>query len=236
MLFFPTAVNQRYSTSNLDGNVVLAALKHSSPSVSHSKLISALPYLLYVMFLGCVGISRIFILAHFPHQVLAGLLAGVFLGVSLNRSVPHCRPLLFFFCISTGLLCAALLMHTVLLKSGLDLSWSISRAKRWCSSPEWIRLDTAPFSSLTRDTGVLLGLGLAQFWKPGGWTLPWVPRTLCVALSSLALHYISRCPMPTVPPLLFYSLFFLKYSIVPQVVMVLVPGLVHLLTRKPKRE
>lgn len=201
-----------------------------------SKILAAVPYLLYAVFLACVGLSRIFILAHFPHQVIGGLLAGVLLGVFLNRTVPEDRSLLFFFRFSLTLLFGALLMHGALQKIGVDLSWSISLAKRWCSRPEWIRMDTAPFSSLNRDAGVLLGLGLAQYWKPGGWALPWVPRTLCVALSSIALHYISSFPVPTVPPLLFYSLFFLKYSIVPQVVMVLVPGFVHLLTAKPKRE
>lgn len=162
--------------------------------------------------------------------------SGVLLGVFLNRSVPEHRPLLFFFRCSLTLLFGALLMHGALQKIGADLSWSIPLAKRWCSRSEWVRMDTAPFSSLSRDAGVLLGLGLAQYWKPGGWALPWVPRTLCLALSSIALHYINSFPVPTAPPLLFYSLFFLKYSIVPQVVMVLVPGFVHLLTAKPKRE
>lgn len=115
-------------------------------------------------------------------------------------------------------------------------SRSVALAKRWCSKSEWVRMDTNPFSSLSRDAGVLLGLGLAQFWKPGGWALPWIPKTLCMALSSMALYHVSRFPLPTVPALLFYSLFFLKYVLVPQIVMVLVPGLVHLLTAKPKRD
>ncbi|XP_016102047.1 glucose-6-phosphatase 3 [Sinocyclocheilus grahami] len=216
--------------------VVVSFLASFFHTRTGSKILAAVPYLLYAVFLACVGLSRIFILAHFPHQVIAGLLAGVLLGVFLNRTVPECRPLLFFFRFSLTLLLGALLMHGALQKIGVDLSWSISLAKRWCSRSEWIRMDTAPFSSLNRDAGVLLGLGLAQYWKPGGWALPWVPRTLCLALSSIALHYINSFPVPTVPPLLFYSLFFLKYSIVPQVVMVLVPGFVHLLTAKPKRE
>lgn len=115
-------------------------------------------------------------------------------------------------------------------------SRSITLAKRWCSQSEWVRMDTTPFSSLSRDVGVLLGLGLAQFWKPGGWALPWVPKTLCIALSSMALYHVSHFPLPTTPALLFYSLFFLKYVLVPQVVMVLVPGLVYLLTAKLKKD
>ncbi|KAI7797105.1 glucose-6-phosphatase 3 [Triplophysa rosa] len=211
----------------------LAAFFHARTG---SKVLAAVPYLFYAVLLGCVGLSRIFILAHFPHQVIAGLLTGVMLGVWLNRSVPEGRPLLFFLGYSMALLFGALLLHCALQRIGIDLSWSIILAKRWCSHSEWVRMDTAPFSSLTRDAGALLGLGLAQFWKPGGWTLPWVPRTLCLALSSLALHYVSSFQLPTVPPLLFYSLFFLKYTLVPQVVMVFIPGFVHLLTAKPKKD
>uniref|UniRef100_A0A8C2AHT9 glucose-6-phosphatase n=1 Tax=Cyprinus carpio TaxID=7962 RepID=A0A8C2AHT9_CYPCA len=213
----------------------LASSFHTRTGRSVFKILAAVPYLLYAVFLACVGLSRIFILAHFPHQVIAGLLAGQ----KLNYIVLYCITLHYItlhYIAFLALLLGALLMHGALQNIGVDLSWSISLAKRWCSRSEWIRLDTAPFSSLNRDAGVLLGLGLAQYWKPGGWDLPWVPRTLCLALSSIALHYISSFPVPTVPPLLFYSLFFLKYSIVPQVVMVLVPGFVHHLTAKPKRE
>lgn len=42
-----------------------------------SVALSALPYLFYVLMLMVVGISRIFILAHFPHQVVAGSVTGL---------------------------------------------------------------------------------------------------------------------------------------------------------------
>ncbi|KAM9462602.1 glucose-6-phosphatase 3 isoform 2-T2 [Clarias gariepinus] len=216
--------------------VVVSALASFLRSRSGSRILAAVPYVFYVLLLGAVGLSRVFILAHFPHQVIAGILTGTMLGVILNRTVPDCRPLLFFLCISMALLFGAVLMHAGLKMVGIDLAWSIALAKRWCSKSKWVRMDTNPFSSLSRDAGALLGLGLAQFWKPGGWALPWVPKTLCMALSSMALSYVSRVPLPTAPALLYYSLFFLKFVIVPQVVMVLVPGLVHLLTAKPRRD
>ncbi|NP_001187276.1 glucose-6-phosphatase 3 [Ictalurus punctatus] len=216
--------------------VVVSALASVLHSRSGSKILAAIPYVFYTLLLGAVGVSRVFILAHFPHQVIAGILTGMMLGVLLNRTVPDCRPLLFFLCSSMALLLGALLMHAGLKTVGIDLAWSVALAKRWCSKSERVRMDTNPFSSLSRDAGVLLGLGLAQFWKPGGWALPWIPKTLCMALSSMALYHVSRFPLPTVPALLFYSLFFLKYVLVPQIVMVLVPGLVHLLTAKPKRD
>ncbi|XP_041714867.1 glucose-6-phosphatase 3 isoform X2 [Coregonus clupeaformis] len=205
-------------------------------SYTRSVLLSAVPYLLYLLGLVAVGLSRIFILAHFPHQVIAGSLTGFILGVVLSRQVPEGRPLVFFVSSSFGLLLSAFLIHSGLTRLGFDLSWSIALAKKWCSHSEWIRLDTAPFSSLTRDCGAILGLGLAQYWKPGGYTLPWAPRALCLALCSMALYHVHRLPLPIQPQPLFYFLFFIKFTIVPQVVMIYVPGFVHLLTHKKKKE
>ena len=44
--------------------------------LSSSALLSSAPYLLYAALLVAVGLSRIFILAHFPHQVVAGSVTG----------------------------------------------------------------------------------------------------------------------------------------------------------------
>ncbi|KPP62054.1 hypothetical protein Z043_119787 [Scleropages formosus] len=203
-------------------------------SYTRSMLLMVVPYLLYLMVLVAVGISRVFILAHFPHQVVTGTLTGIVIGVILNHRVPDLRPLSFFVHISMGLLLGALLFHAALERCGVNLSWSIALAKKWCSHPEWVRLDTTPFSSLARDCGAMLGLGLSQYWKPGGWALPRAPRALCLALSAMVLYHFNRILLPTSPPLLFYCLFFIRYSLVPQVVMVFVPGLVHLLTEKKK--
>lgn len=216
--------------------VVVSSLGSFLHSRTRSVLLAAVPYLLYVGMLVAVGLSRIFILAHFPHQVVAGSITGFILGVILSRRVPERRPLVFFFKISLGLLITALVLHTGLQQMGINLSWSIDLAKKWCSHAEWIRLDTAPFSSLTRDCGALLGLGLAQYWKPGGWSLPWAPRALSLAISSMGLYHVNRLPLPIRPQALFYGLFFIKFVIVPQLVIVFVPGLVHLFTHKKKKE
>ncbi|KAF6730006.1 Glucose-6-phosphatase 3 [Oryzias melastigma] len=216
--------------------VVVSSLGSFVYSRTHSLVISAVPYMLYVTVLAAVGISRIFILAHFPHQVIAGCLTGLLLGVTLRSTVPEGRPLLFFFSFSVGLMFSALVLNVALQQLGVDIFWSISLAKKWCSRGEWIRLDTAPFSSLTRDCGALVGLGLAQYWKPGGWSLPWAARALSLAVSSMGLYHVNRLPLPVKPQSLFYSLFFVKFVLVPQIVMVFVPGLVHLLTRKKKKD
>ncbi|XP_015243202.1 PREDICTED: glucose-6-phosphatase 3 [Cyprinodon variegatus] len=216
--------------------VVVSSLGSFLYSRTGSLLISAAPSLLYVLLLVAVGISRIFILAHFPHQVVAGCITGFILGILLSRRVPEGRPLLFFFSFSAVLLLSALMLHAGLQQLSIDLSWSIALAKKWCSHAEWIRLDTAPFSSLTRDCGAILGLGLSLYWKPSGWSLPWAPRALSLALSSMALYHVNRLPLPVNPQGLFYSLVFVKFALVPQIVMVLVPGLVHVFTPKKKKD
>nr|XP_040033309.1 glucose-6-phosphatase 3 [Gasterosteus aculeatus aculeatus] len=216
--------------------VVVSSLGSYLHSRTHSVMLSAAPYLLYVVMLVAVGISRIFILAHFPHQVIAGSITGFILGIFLSRRVPEGRPLLFFFSLSVGLLLGTVMLHAGLRQLGIDLSWSIALAKKWCSRAEWVRLDSAPFSSLTRDCGALLGLGLAQYWKPGGWPLRLAPRALSLAISSMGLYHVNRLPLPVRPPGLFYGLFFVKFVMVPQVVMVLVPGLVHLVTHRRRND
>lgn len=216
--------------------VVVSPLAKTIHSKTSSYLCGAVPYLLYVALLVVVGLSRIFILAHFPHQVVAGCITGWILGVVLGQRVPEGRTLPFFCNVCFGLLLSAILLHAGLEQIGMDLSWSIALANKWCSHAAWIRLDTAPFSSLTRDCGALLGLGLAQYWKPGGWSLPLAPRALSLAISSMGLYHVNRLPLPIRPQALFYCLYFIKFVIVPQLVMLLVPGLIHFFTHKKKKD
>lgn len=216
--------------------IVISVMSRALKSKTNSPLIATVPYLFYVALLVAVGLSRVYILAHFPHQVLVGCITGLIIGVVLGQRVPGDRPLLFFCKISFGLLFGTILFHVALQQIGVDLSWSISAAKKWCSHAEWIRLDTAPFSSLTRDCGALLGMGLAQYWRPRGWSLPLAPRALSLAISSMGLYHVNRLPLPVRPQALFYCLVFVKFIIVPQLVMVLVPGLIHFVTTKKKKD
>ncbi|MBN3278714.1 G6PC3 phosphatase, partial [Polyodon spathula] len=199
-------------------------------------VLKVLPVLLYLLVLLVVGISRVFTLSHFPHQVVTGCITGAVLGYIVIQHVPEGKPLRFFALSTLGLLLGALLLYWCLELGGVNLSWSIELAQKWCVQPEWIRLDTAPFSSLTRDTGALLGLGLALYLKPGGWELPLAPRALSLAFSSMALYHLNRLALPTYPPLLFYCLFFIKNGLVPLFVMAVVPRLVHAIAGQGQRQ
>ncbi|XP_062994770.1 glucose-6-phosphatase 3 isoform X2 [Elgaria multicarinata webbii] len=129
----------------------------------HSKscIMKAAPLNAYLLLLLAVGLSRIFILAHFPHQVLGGIVAGISLGWLLESRVPLERALHFYLWASVSLLLSTLMTYWTLVAFGVDLAWSINLATKWCTKPEWIRMETRPFSSLCRDTATALGLGLA---------------------------------------------------------------------------
>lgn len=59
------------------------------------------------------------------------------------------------------LLAFALGLYVLLNAFAVDLLWSLAKAQRWCSKAVWVRLETTPFASLLRNTGALLGLGIA---------------------------------------------------------------------------
>nr|XP_033775245.1 glucose-6-phosphatase 3 isoform X3 [Geotrypetes seraphini] len=56
---------------------VAAALSAYMSHCSQSCLVKFTPFVLYFLFLLAVGVSRIFILAHFPHQVAAGIVVAI---------------------------------------------------------------------------------------------------------------------------------------------------------------
>ncbi|XP_057682360.1 glucose-6-phosphatase 3 isoform X2 [Corythoichthys intestinalis] len=192
------------------------------------------PYVLYGTLLAVVCISRVFVLAHFPHQVFTGSIAGLLLGIYLLRRVPERRPLQFFMALTSSLMIGTLALNAALRTMGVDLSWSMALAKKWCKHSEWVRPDVATLTSLSRDCGALLGMGLAQHWKPGGWQLARGPQALSLVLSYIALYFVCSAPLPLRSPVLYYTLFSVKFTLVPLIV-VMVPGLVHLMMRKIKR-
>ncbi|KAG8446928.1 hypothetical protein GDO86_014398 [Hymenochirus boettgeri] len=196
---------------------------------------SLVPVLLYTLLIVGVAISRILILAHFPHQVLAGIITGVCLGHSLQRTVPgEDRGFQYFALVSLMLLLAALLLHFLMNVFGMDLSWSISLATKWCAKPEWIRLESRPFSSITRSAGNALGLGFALHC-PLYRTLRMEPsgcrrKNVSLVLSFLFLSVLHNLPLHTSSHLLFYSLNFLRHILCPLAVMILAPYVVQCLT------
>ncbi|XP_050790682.1 glucose-6-phosphatase 3 isoform X2 [Gopherus flavomarginatus] len=267
---------------------IVTALTALASRHSTSRLVKLTPFLAYFLLLLAVGLSRIFILAHFPHQVLGGIVAGAALGWMLEACVPAERKLSFYLATSLALLLSAIGLYWSMVALGVDIDWSphpssgchtadstvipaerqncprenvprdrdnthtlgkclgerrqggpgqahhqsIHLATKWCLKPEWIHIETRPFSSLCRDTASVVGLGLAthsSFYaqlrheRPG-----WKQQAVGAGLALAALQGLNDVVQPE-NIVLWYGLNFLKYASFPWVVVALVPWLVRLL-------
>ncbi|KAF7239765.1 Glucose-6-phosphatase 3 [Varanus komodoensis] len=186
------------------------------------------PLAAYLLLLLAVGLSRIFILAHFPHQVIGGTVAAIILGWLLESWVPQDRGLQFYLWASMSLLLSTLMTYWTLVALGVDLAWSINLATKWCLNPKWIRMDTRPFASLCRDAATALGLGLALHFRRAQVKqerLGWPCRAWCAALALVVLRLLSDMGQPQ-EAALWYGLAFVKYATFPWMVVTLLPKIV----------
>ncbi|XP_032628692.1 glucose-6-phosphatase catalytic subunit 1-like [Chelonoidis abingdonii] len=190
-----------------------------------------------------VSLSRIFLAAHFPHQVIIGVVSGMAVAEAF-RHIPsiynaslqrYLGTTLFLFSFALG-------FYLLLKALGVDLLWSVEKAKRWCDRPEWIHIDTTPFAGLLRNLGILFGLGLAlnsQMYLESckgkmGQQLPF--RLSCIAASLLVLHLFDSFKPPTKVELLFYILSFCKSAAVPVAAGGLIPYCVAWLVRRQEEK
>ncbi|XP_048371975.1 glucose-6-phosphatase catalytic subunit 1-like [Sphaerodactylus townsendi] len=178
----------------------------------------------------CVCLSRVFIAAHFPHQVIAGVVSGMLVAASFQRIHSIYTASLQRYMATTLFLFSFALGFYLLLKVlGVDLLWTLEKAKRWCENPEWVHLDTTPFAGLLRNLGILFGLGLAlnspmymeSCKGKRGQQLSF--RLGCIAASLLILHLFDSFKPPAKVELLFYLLSFCKSAAVPLAAAALVP-------------
>ncbi|XP_076121944.1 glucose-6-phosphatase catalytic subunit 1-like [Alosa pseudoharengus] len=183
----------------------------------------------------CVCLSRVFIGAHFPHQVAIGVVVGIAVAEGLNRA--HwilCVSFRGYARLTLFLLAFALGLYVLLNAVAVDLLWSLAKAQRWCAKAAWVRLETTPFASLLRNTGVLFGLGTAlhlPVWdKAVGWKsvkcgpTSGVPfRLTCASAAILLLNVLDAIGPPVHSYPLFYLLSFCKSATVPLTTVSIVP-------------
>ncbi|CAM9790977.1 unnamed protein product [Bubo scandiacus] len=178
----------------------------------------------------CVCLSRVFIAAHFPHQVIAGVISGMAVAKTFQhvRCIYH-ASLRRYLGVTFFLFSFALGFYLLLRVLGVDLLWTLEKAQRWCAHPEWVHIDTTPFASLLRNLGILFGLGLAlnshmyldSCRRKQGRQLPF--RLGCITASLLILHLFDAFKPPSHMQLLFYVLSFCKSAAVPLAAVGLIP-------------
>lgn len=61
--------------------------------------------------------------------------------------------------VAVSLITIAVSLYNLLLAKGMDPLWSLPLALKYCTRPEYVRIDTRPFYLMTRFTGAALGLG-----------------------------------------------------------------------------
>uniref|UniRef100_A0AAZ3RK56 Glucose-6-phosphatase catalytic subunit 1 n=1 Tax=Oncorhynchus tshawytscha TaxID=74940 RepID=A0AAZ3RK56_ONCTS len=156
----------------------------------------------------CVCLSRVFITAHFPHQVVAGVVTGILVAETFDRVHWIYRASLRRYVYTTlSLLSFAVGLYLVLRGLGVDLLWTLDKAQH-----------TTPFASLLRNTGTLLGLGLGlhsplygEARRVGGGA---TYRLACVGATLLLLHLLDSFRPPAHTRALFYLLSFCKSATV----------------------
>uniref|UniRef100_A0A3P8S7Y2 Glucose-6-phosphatase n=1 Tax=Amphiprion percula TaxID=161767 RepID=A0A3P8S7Y2_AMPPE len=174
-----------------------------------------------------VCLSRVFIAAHFPHQVVAGVITGMVVAEAFNRTQwIYSASMRKYFYTVLFLTSFAVGFYLLLRSLGVDLLWTLEKAQKWCVRPEWVHLDTTPFASLLRNMGTLFGLGLglhSPLYTETKKSSSAAMKAGCVVSSLVLLHLFDSFKPPTHTAALFYLLSFCKSATVPLVTVSIIP-------------
>lgn len=193
--------------------------------------------------LSLVSLSRVFIATHFPHQVILGTVVGVFVASAVRK---HSSALLevsqsVFYCTicSIVLVVSTVASHFILSVLIYDPSISVTKAQKWCVNPSYVHLDTTPFYALIRDSGATLGLGISflivgsvtragmNSWKGlSNFQNPLLSKSLKIILSVFLLQLLEAISLPKSNPLLFYAAGYGRCSLIPIIIICVVPMIV----------
>ncbi|KRZ53019.1 Serine--tRNA ligase, cytoplasmic [Trichinella nativa] len=169
-------------------------------------------WLLYVVFLIAVSVSRTYISAHFPDQVILGIVVGICIALVTRSLVGHRRRRwsnLIAFMIA--LLLIALSVHEVHRFFGVDTHRSIELAAKYCHRAEWIHQSTTPLASFFRDVGVLISVAIllankSMFTNNNKIASKFFSTKFAQALLGVGLNQlVAFIPIGRLPTALFYA-------------------------------
>ncbi|KAM9424041.1 glucose-6-phosphatase a, catalytic subunit, tandem duplicate 1 [Pholidichthys leucotaenia] len=190
------------------------------------KFLQVILWALMTLVVLVVCMSRVYMAAHFPHQVIAGVITGILVAEVVSKQKwMYNASLRKYFYITLFLTSFAVGFYVLLKVVGVDLLWTMEKAQKWCVKPEWVHLDSAPFASLLRNMGSLFGLGLGLhsslydgMKKPSG-----AFRMGCITVSLVLLQLLDGWTFSPENHMTFYALSFGKSVVALLIPTTLVP-------------
>ncbi|KAK5881573.1 hypothetical protein CesoFtcFv8_022354 [Champsocephalus esox] len=174
-----------------------------------------------------VCMSRVYMAAHFPHQVVAGVLTGVLVAevVSKEKLIYSASMKKYFY--TTLFLTSFAVGFYLLLKAvGVDLLWTFEKAQKWCVRAEWVHMDSTPFASLLRNMGTLFGLGLGLHSPLYTETKKYTSTGFkigCIIVSLFLLQLLDGWTFASDYDMIYYFLSFVKSAVALLIPTTLVP-------------
>ncbi|XP_065098824.1 glucose-6-phosphatase a, catalytic subunit, tandem duplicate 1 [Paramisgurnus dabryanus] len=188
-----------------------------------------------------VCMSRVYLAAHFPHQVISGVMSGIIVAEIFSRQQwIYSASLKKYFNSTLFLLSFAVGFYVLLKVLGVDLLWTLEKAQKWCVNPDWVLMDTTPFASLLRNMGTLFGLGLglhlschSESKRNNNSALF---RSGCICISLVLLQLLDSVTFSSNNHLLFYFLSFCKSAAALVLPTALVPAAMSWILYRGKHE
>lgn len=188
---------------------------------------------LTAIFIMMVLMSRVLIACHFIHQVLMGLMVAIILNIICEHynnwleEATYRSMLVMSLCSGLG----AFLIYFIWTWLGFNPSFSISLARKYCLNPKWVHLDSTPYLSIMRTSGSLFGLALCKLVQcfisvpPQHHSLQFAHTPITVIVTVLSLCLWNSVPMmaTNVSHVVFYTVSFLRYALLPIMVTIIVP-------------
>ncbi|XP_056628033.1 glucose-6-phosphatase a, catalytic subunit, tandem duplicate 1 [Triplophysa dalaica] len=202
-------------------------------SIGAERKLPALRYrflqLMLWMLLGFVELlvcmSRVYLAAHFPHQVISGVMLGLTVAEIFSRQQwIYSAGLKKYISMTLFLLSFAMGFYVLLKVLGVDLLWTLEKAQKWCVNPEWVLMDSTPFASLLRNMGTLFGLGLGLHLSCRRVNNSASFRLGCICVSLVLLQVLDSLTFSSTNQFLFYLLSFCKSAAAPVLPTALVPA------------
>ncbi|XP_048489421.1 glucose-6-phosphatase 2 [Plutella xylostella] len=199
-------------------------------------------YPICAVVLASTMLARLYVAAHFPHQVVLGAIIGAFLAPALCIYISdpavwgHRRrdPLIQWrhTALSLTAVVTACAVYWGLKWLHRDPMWSVQMAFRWCQVPENIHVSTTPVYALVQSTGSLLGWALAATAAVDKYRHNTKARSLIIATTvQFVFVYLTRYYQEIIPrekAWLYYLLNFIVYAAKPALFLRVTPFLAML--------